>query len=58
MPSSGHGRRSGTRQPPGRKRFTLAQDGSQAKAREGAWGGDDLEEQGSRKEITGVSETL
>ena len=42
----------------GRKRFTLAQDGSRAKTRGGALGRNDLEEQESREEITGVSETF
>lgn len=42
----------------GRKGLTSAQDGSRAKTGGGDWGGTDLEEQESREEITGVSETL
>lgn len=35
----------------------MARDGSRVKTI-GAWGGDDLEEQEFREEITGLSETL
>lgn len=56
--NSGHGSGEVAKQPSGRKRLTLAQDGRRAKTRGGAWGGTDLEEQKSREEITGVSETL